>query len=334
MVSPLARWPVILLVVLLGPTNSFSDQFTSHVLSIAQGNRTPPEGQRITASDGDTIVIEGDARVRIIRRRPAFVRLVADPERRFAVLIAEHLTAPGAPAKRQAHKAYTFAELTGEWPLATRWEGAAWLEEHGADEQGRSVAGVGLETTQGTILFGHRGGIENGSYGSASTTLSYQILGISGGSGGQSFDQTETQQVAMAMKSAAQRAQGSSVVGGPGYSAWTSTTSGLMGPARALPPAPDGAVRVGGNVPPPRKLHHVDPVTPELARAARVQGVVIVEIMVGTDGAVKDARILRSIPVLDQAALDAVRQWRFEPPLVNGQAVPVIMTAPIAFGPV
>jgi protein TonB len=62
-----------------------------------------------------------------------------------------------------------------------------------------------------------------------------------------------------------------------------------------------------------------------------VQGVVILETLIGANGRVEDARILRSIPLLDQAALDAVRQWEFTPTLLNGNPVPVIMTTTIQF---
>jgi TonB family protein len=99
----------------------------------------------------------------------------------------------------------------------------------------------------------------------------------------------------------------------------------------APPPAPSAPIRVGGNVRPPTKTKHVDPVYPALARSAGVEGVVIFELTVGTDGKVIDAKILRSIPLLDQAATDAVRQWQFTPMLVNGTAVSVIMTATVNF---
>ena len=56
-----------------------------------------------------------------------------------------------------------------------------------------------------------------------------------------------------------------------------------------------------------------------------------IEATIGPDGAVKDAKVLRSIPLLDQAALDAVRQWVFTPTLLNGVPVPVIMTVTVQF---
>ena len=73
------------------------------------------------------------------------------------------------------------------------------------------------------------------------------------------------------------------------------------------PPPPQAPVRVGGNIKPPQKVKDVKPVYPSIAQSARVQGVVIIEATIGPDGKVKDAKVLRSIPLLDQAALDAVQ---------------------------
>lgn len=97
------------------------------------------------------------------------------------------------------------------------------------------------------------------------------------------------------------------------------------------PAADDGALRVGGNIKPPRKVRDVRPDYPPIARAANVTGVVIIEVRIGTDGRVEDAHVLRSIPLLDQAALEAVNQWEFTPTLMNGQAVPIIMTVTVNF---
>jgi protein TonB len=97
------------------------------------------------------------------------------------------------------------------------------------------------------------------------------------------------------------------------------------------PPPPAAPVRVGGNIKAPQKVKHVNPTYPPIAQSARVQGVVIIEATIGPDGAVKDAKVLRSIPLLDQAALDAVRQWQFTPTLLNGVPVPVIMTVTVQF---
>ena len=102
-------------------------------------------------------------------------------------------------------------------------------------------------------------------------------------------------------------------------------------PPAPAPPGPGGAIRVGGNIALPTKVTHVDPVYPPIAQSARVQGVVIIEILIQPDGRVGSARVLRSIPLLDQAALDAVKQWEFAPTYLNGDAVPVVMTATVQF---
>ncbi|HVL68714.1 MAG TPA: M56 family metallopeptidase [Vicinamibacterales bacterium] len=90
-------------------------------------------------------------------------------------------------------------------------------------------------------------------------------------------------------------------------------------------------VRVGGTVKTPVKIRDVRPLYPPEARAANVQGMVILEALIGVDGSVEQARVLRSIPLLDDAAVDAVMQWRFTPTVMDGQAVPVIMTVTVNF---
>jgi len=107
---------------------------------------------------------------------------------------------------------------------------------------------------------------------------------------------------------------------------------GLGLPVMAFKPrSEDGALRVGGDIKPPKRIKDVQPVYPPVARDAGVAGVVIIEARIATDGSVEEAHVLRSIPLLDQAALDAVKQWQFEPTLMNGQPVPIIMTVTINF---
>ena len=96
-------------------------------------------------------------------------------------------------------------------------------------------------------------------------------------------------------------------------------------------PARQEPVRVGGTIRQPQKTREVAPVYPTIAQAARVQGIVIIEATIGADGHVVNARILRSVPLLDDAALDAVRQWQYTPTLLNGVPVPVIMTVTVQF---
>ena len=106
----------------------------------------------------------------------------------------------------------------------------------------------------------------------------------------------------------------------------------LVAPPPPKPVLPPQAVRPGfQGVRTPVKTHHVDPVYPAIAQSARIQGIVIIEATIGVDGRVTNARLLRSIPLLDREALDAVRQWEFTPTLLNGQPVPVIMTVTVNF---
>jgi protein TonB len=95
--------------------------------------------------------------------------------------------------------------------------------------------------------------------------------------------------------------------------------------------APPKAVIAGGRIRFPQKMHDAVPVYPAIAQAARVQGTVILQARIGVDGKVEDLHVLRSIPLLDQAAVDAVRQWEYAATLLNGVPVPVIMTVTVTF---
>jgi TonB family protein len=119
----------------------------------------------------------------------------------------------------------------------------------------------------------------------------------------------------------------------------TARLPGFPPPPPPPPPPPSassrsglaGAVRVGGNVLVPTQTRKVAPVYPPLAQSAGVQGVVILDARIDRDGRVAETRVLRSIPLLDQAAIDAVRQWEYTPTLLNGQPVEVIMTVTVQF---
>jgi protein TonB len=93
------------------------------------------------------------------------------------------------------------------------------------------------------------------------------------------------------------------------------------------------AVRVGGTVRSPAKTRDVTPVYPAIAKANRIGGTVQVELTIGPDGKVADAQVVKSVPILDQAALDAVRQWEYSPTRIKGVAVPVIIDVAINFQP-
>jgi periplasmic protein TonB len=101
----------------------------------------------------------------------------------------------------------------------------------------------------------------------------------------------------------------------------------------APPPAPLSAEprHVGGDIKAPVKTRDVRPSYPAIAQSARVQGLVIIEATIGPNGKVRDVKVLRSIPLLDQAAVEAVRQWEFTPTLLNGVPVPIVMTVTVQF---
>jgi TonB family protein len=91
------------------------------------------------------------------------------------------------------------------------------------------------------------------------------------------------------------------------------------------------AIRVGGRIRAPIRIKEVAPVYPAIARSARVQGDVVIEATIDEEGNVADARIVKSVPLLDQAALEAVQQWRYQPSLLNGVPTAVITTVTVKF---
>ncbi len=100
-------------------------------------------------------------------------------------------------------------------------------------------------------------------------------------------------------------------------------------------PWPQGSapqtVHVGGNIKPPVKIKDVKPEYPPVALRERMQGVIILEVTIGTDGKVKDIKVIRSLPLLADAAVAAVRGWEYRPTMVDGKAVQVITTIPVNF---
>jgi TonB family protein len=93
----------------------------------------------------------------------------------------------------------------------------------------------------------------------------------------------------------------------------------------------DEPVRAIGDIKPPKLIKMVKPVHPEIAKQAIVEGVVILEATTDVYGRVVNTKILRSIPLLDQAAIDAVRQWIYEPMIIDGKPKGVIFTVTVVF---
>jgi len=100
------------------------------------------------------------------------------------------------------------------------------------------------------------------------------------------------------------------------------------------PPEPEGPVRfvVGGNITEPKKISGPNPLYPEAARRARIQGVVVLECTINKQGTVKQAKVLRGLPLgLTEAAVDAVQKWRFQPSTLNGKPVEVLYILTVRF---
>jgi TonB family protein len=93
----------------------------------------------------------------------------------------------------------------------------------------------------------------------------------------------------------------------------------------------DAPLQVGGRVAVPQRLVTAQPLYPPIAKAGHIQGVVEVSIVIDASGNVARAQIVKSIPQLDKAALDAVKQWKYAPTVINGAPVPVTMVVQVTF---
>lgn len=102
--------------------------------------------------------------------------------------------------------------------------------------------------------------------------------------------------------------------------------TGDGGPATSQEP-----LEVGGSVPVPEKITDVRPIYPVVAMGARAQGAVEIEIVIGVTGNVEQARVVRSVAMLDDAAVTAVKRWKYRPTVINGIAVPVKALVRVTF---
>ncbi len=102
-------------------------------------------------------------------------------------------------------------------------------------------------------------------------------------------------------------------------------------PPKKAPPPPPQRIRVGGAVQKARLLRQVQPQYPPLARQARIQGTVKLTAVIAKDGTIQELKVLNGHPLLIPAALQAVKQWRYKPTLLNGQAVEVVTQIDVNF---
>jgi len=128
----------------------------------------------------------------------------------------------------------------------------------------------------------------------------------------------------------------SGVVGGVGVGG-AGVTGGILGgmiaaaPPPPPPPPPPERIRVGGNVQSAKLVAQPRPAYPPLARQARIQGTVKLEAVISKDGTIENLTVVSGHPLLIQAALDAVKQWRYQPTMLNGVAVVVVTTIDVNF---
>jgi protein TonB len=107
--------------------------------------------------------------------------------------------------------------------------------------------------------------------------------------------------------------------------------AGEVSIAQPPPPEKPAIVRAGGKVAFPKRIIYAEPVYPPIAQSARVEGTVILEATINESGDVVNIRVLRSIPLLDAAAKEAVAKWRYSPTTLNGERVPVLVTVTVTF---
>lgn len=102
-------------------------------------------------------------------------------------------------------------------------------------------------------------------------------------------------------------------------------------PPPRQPDKPPVPIPLHSGIQAPRKTVDVSPEYPAIARAARQEGIVILESVIDVDGRVESVRVLKGYPLLNEAAVAAVKQWRFTPALLNNKPVPVVMTVTVMF---
>ena len=121
------------------------------------------------------------------------------------------------------------------------------------------------------------------------------------------------------------------VLGGVAGGSMGGAIGGVIGGMPAPPKPTASRIKVGGNVTAARLQNKVTPVYPPLARQTRISGTVRLHAIIAKDGTVQQLEVLSGHPLLVQSALDAVRQWRYQPTLLNGEPVEVDTTVDVIF---
>ncbi len=287
----------------------------------------PPDGRQIDAADGDTIRIQGDDRVHVVRQRTAEVRVVFDAERRTALVIADWGTLEDAKPDGGVNRTWLFRELEGAWPLDARWQGSATIGEPESLRGGTALASATLtiDTPAGPVVF--ISGRPRPRMPVPAGTVLWHLEVSGGGPDGVSFDEAER----YAQSSNAQwsfRSTNGFPFGAPGGGVPAGVTADTVFGVASLPLPAGSPVPVMG----PPVLRRVEPVWP-VPVLPDVRGTVFVEIAVAPDGAVRSTRVVRSLPPLDDLVVAAVSQWRFAPAGPEGRPDPQLAIAAFPYPP-
>ena len=286
-----------------------------------------PANRTIDVRDGDILVIHGSARIPVVRRYQGHVRALHNDTEKWLILMMDVATGPDNPPDGNVDASYTFEQISG-WPLARVWSGSGTIEEYSLVGDWRRPQGIGLRTESGLLQLvtfiesGRATDIDRFKDPSTLATARFRAMSQEGSGAtsprmlsipgmGRSFAETEQRLKEDATRRA--RTHGSVPSLAP-----VAAAAGFMQP-----------VRVGGNVREPRKIRDVAPVLPE--DRAGMKGTVLLEIVIGPGGQVLGAQAIHSNAVLAEAAISAVRQWRYEVTEINGLAVPISMTVTVIF---
>jgi TonB family protein len=312
----------VVIMALAQTARAQSPQSPQSSRPVRQPERPLPNGLEIDVRDGDRLIVEGGARVRMITRYRGFARAVYSTQQHWLILMIDSSSPDTGAPDGAPDVNFTFSGLEGNWPLGDRWEGYATIDVYTLAGPGPvRPDGVGIATPEGLVqifpLFPTPG--PSGAPTTATTVFrdasAREVLTHRGFGTGSSiystFDQMEQGLIASAIRNAQMQGQMQQQSAGSNMS-W-SAAGGQGSPAGPF-----------------KKIVDVPPAYPDAARKTRVMGVVILEITIQPDGTVSNARVLRSIPLFDAAALQAVRQWRYEP---TGLPNAVTLTVPVNFAP-
>src|SRR5215471_3693795 len=249
-----------------------------------QSNEPLPKGQRIEVKDGDTVVIPGDARVRIVHRTQGTVRAIYNSSQRWLVLLIDYADPKTGAPDGAVDATRTFRDLAGVWPLGEHWQGNAVLDDYSMLNTPGGSVGI---TTDGAFIQLFSGSpAANSRWFADDRAVAIPYNGGSGSNafpGGrrQTFDEIEERAVADATSRAGSRDGGVSVMPfeGPGGSTFTTRVGMSVSGGASVAPSQGAStslapVRVGGNIPLPRKIVDARPVLPAQAAQAGIRGVV------------------------------------------------------------